>query len=520
MTNRRWLGSLVLFVALATLAACGSTVQQGPHAASGTQVRGNNGEVTGEFGPSGAGDTGTGTDGSTSGGSTSGGSGGTVRRTTSGSGGGASGPGNASTAVGPGVTNDKIYVGDAYAVNSSAANAAIGAAGITQGDTKTEAKIVVDDINAHGGVAGRKIEIVWHELDGASTATYNTIEQNECDDWTQDHKVFAAFTAGGETMMQCLHNRGVIELMDDLTSADTATFRRYPYYVELSTINLDRAAATLVASLKTQGWFSGWSHVTGSPAATKAKVGIVTYDGPSWDHAVDGVLIPALRAAGYAPAPEDVIRVQPPGQTADTGPIGAAASSAVLKLRSDNVDHVFVFDERALLSLFFLQSADSQGYRPRYGVTSQNGMQALMDGSNLPKRQLIGSMGIGWSPGIDITPSQNTRTGPYSNDQRKKCLSLMESKGITFADANAETIGMGICATYWFFRDAVAAGGNVMNRNGFMNGVAKLGTSFLDPGAFANRFSATQRDGAAAYRNYGFNEQCGCMKYTSGNISA
>jgi hypothetical protein len=506
-----------MFVALALLAACGSTVQHGPRSASRTNVQSDGVEADGEFGPSDSG--GTGGDGS-SGTSTGGG---TVRRTTSGggsSGGSSDGSGSGgSTALGPGVTKDKIYIGDSYASNGGAANAAIGAAGITQGDPKTEAQIVVDDINAHGGVAGHKLEIVWHEIDGNSTATYNTIEQETCDDWTQDHKVFAAFAAGGDTLMQCLQNRGVIELSDDLSSADAATFHKYPYYVELGSMNLDRAAATEVLALKAQSYFSGWSHVTGSPSNAKVKTGIVAYDGPSWDHAIDSVLAPALRAAGYGPAAEDIIRISPLEQTADTGPVGAAVSSAVLKLRSDQVSHVFVFDERALLTLFFAQAADSQGYRPRYALTTQNGVQALMDGSEMPKRQLIGSMGIGWLPGIDITPSQNTRNGPYSNAPRKKCLAMMEAKGVTFADANAEAIGTGICATYWFFRDAVAAGGNVLNRQGFINGVNQLGTSFLDPGNFANRFTPTQHDGVAAYRHYAYDGGCGCMKYTSGNIS-
>src|SRR5205085_4856986 len=124
--------------------------------------------------------------------------------------------------------------------NCAAADAAFRAAGLSTGDTKRENKIVIDDINAHGGVAGRKLEPVWHELDGASTATYDTLAQQTCDDWTQDHKVFVAFAGGTESLLQCLHNRGVVAVQDDLSSADAATFRRYPYYVEVGTLNLDR----------------------------------------------------------------------------------------------------------------------------------------------------------------------------------------------------------------------------------------------------------------------------------------
>ncbi len=509
-----WVRSTAVFVALMLCAACGSTVQQRGSGANGRDEAVET--AGGELGLDGSSDA-AGGDSTTAGSGTSGGSSGTIRRT-SGTAGPGGGGGSASTAVGPGVTADKIHLGLAYAVNSSAANSALGAAGITQGDTKRTNQIVIDDINAHGGIAGRQVVPVWHELDGASTATYDTLEQQTCDTWTQDNKVFAAFSGGGQTMLQCLHNRGVIGIQDDLTSADAALFRKYPYYVEIGTLNLDRAAAAEVAALKAQGWFGGWNHATGTAGSTKAKVGIVTYDGPSWDHAVDQSLVPALREAGYAPAAEDIIRVQPPGQTSDTGPIGAAVSSAVLKLRTDQVSHVIVFDERGLLTLFFMQNSDSQGYRPRYGLTSQNGPQALMDGASLPARQLIGSKGIGWVPSLDLRPADNTRNGPFTNDQRRKCLALLESKGVTFADPNAETIAMTICTQWWFFREVVKASGNLLSRVGFMDGVAKLGTSFVSAGSFANRFTATQHDGVAAVRHYEFNSGCTCMRYTSNNV--
>src|SRR5437763_937118 len=79
------------------------------------------------------------------------------------------------------------------APGGGAANAAIGAAGITQGDEKANDQIVIDDINAHGGVAGRKIVPIFHGLDATSTNTLDSQYQAACDDLTQYHKVFAAF---------------------------------------------------------------------------------------------------------------------------------------------------------------------------------------------------------------------------------------------------------------------------------------------------------------------------------------
>ena len=510
MRRARMAGVLLL----AVLAACGSTVPTSQRA-----LRTSEGLTTGDGVESVAADSGTdGATGAAPGASVASGS----RRGTASTvraGGSSASAAVRSTAVGPGVTADKIFVGLSYAVNSSAANTAIGAAGITQGDTKREHEIVIEDINSHGGVAGRKIEPVWYEQDGASTASYDVIDQQMCETWTKDSQVFAAMRAGTENLLQCLRSRGVVLISDDLSSSDAARFRKYPEYIEVAMMNLDRAASLEVAALKTQGYFGGWNAVAGAPATTKPKVGIITYDGPSWDHAVDETLVPALGSAGYAPAAEDIIRVREENSTSDAGATAAAVSNAVLKLRSDNVTHVLVFDERGLITLFFTRNADSQGYRPRYGFTTRNGVQALVDSAALPTNQLIGSKGIGWLPSIDIPASVNTRNGPYSNDVRRKCLALLESKGITFSDVNAETIGMGICSSWWFFRDAVNAAGGIMNRAAFMEGVHKLGTSYLNAGNFANRFSPTQHDGVAAYRQLGFDEGCRCMKYTSGNLA-
>src|SRR5207249_10346778 len=87
------------------------------------------------------------------------GSGGSAGGSSSGgaaSGGGGTLGGNTASQAAPGVTGTTIYVGVIYTENGKAANEAIGAAGITQGDEQANVRVLVDDINAHGGVAGRK----------------------------------------------------------------------------------------------------------------------------------------------------------------------------------------------------------------------------------------------------------------------------------------------------------------------------------------------------------------------------
>jgi hypothetical protein len=431
---------------------------------------------------------------------------------------GATGPvGSESTAIGPGVTDKEINVGLLYAVNSAAANAAIGASGIDQGDQHKNSQIVVDDINAHGGVLGRKLVPVYHELDATSTDTGSAQYQQACDDLTGDHKILVAFAGEEQTFLQCLHNRKVIAVSDNLSSFDEAVFHRFPYYFEISGLNLDRVASAEVAGLKAQNYFTGWNAAVGQPAPGKAKVGILTIDEPGFRHATDQVLVPALASLGYGPDPADVIRVAAPERQSDAGALAAAVSSAVLKFRSDNVTHVLILEAKGVITLLFGNNAESQRYYPRYGANSQTGQQALADSGAFPRSQLAGTLGIGWLPGLDITPAENTDDGPYSNDVRRRCVALYKANGVTFENTNAAAASMATCNSLWFFRDVMnkAAG---PNREAFLAVVNRLGTSFEGIGTFGTRFDPNHHAGVSAVRYWAYLPSCSCMRYTSGNI--
>ena len=523
----RWQrGAIAVLLAL-TAAACGSTVQQtgSRGAAGGSQQGGGEGGLDAGSVPGGAtsGDQSAG--GIASGTATGGGSSATARRSGSTNSASASaGSGIAGTGAagnGPGVDAKTVNVGIAYAVNSSAANAAIGANGVTQGDTKAEEQALIDDINAHGGFAGRKVVPVWHEYDAKSTASADAQEQAACDDYTQDHETFAVMDSARDPLLACLDKRGGLVVDSPLSASDGARFTRFPYYVEVASMNLDRSAAALAPALGTQGWSAGWDASLGQPRSQKAKVGIVAYDYPTFAHAVDQVLVPGLAKVGLAPDAADVRRVTWLQSNSDAGAVAAAISSAVLKFRQDGVDHVIVFDERGLLTLLFLKTAQSQHYFPRYGWTSQNGPQTFLDAGDVQPQQLVGSMGIGWLPQLDITPSQNLDNGPYSNDARRRCVALYRSKGISFPDTNAEAGGLDICTQFWFFQAVGnALGTGPINRGRFMAAVERLGSSFQGAGSLGLRFGPGQHDGIAVYRHYAYDAGCSCMQYKSGNIPA
>jgi hypothetical protein len=385
---------------------------------------------------------------------------------------------------------------------------------------RKQGTVLADDINAHGGIAGRKINLVWHTYDGTSTDTADAQEQQECDDLTKDHKIWAVFEGSGlrDLIRKCMNDAGVLLIDNPLTTSDHSVFERFKYYVEIGAFRLDRMASVWPDVIKAGGYFGGWNAMTGAAAPTKPKMGIVTYDYPTFSNTVNKVLVPKLTALGYPVDPNDVRAVTWLNSTNDTGAVAAGIASAVLRFRQDKVTHVMIVDERGLLTLLFAQQAQSQQYFPRYGFNSQNGPQALKDGANFPSQQMIGSQGMGWSTGLDIPAAQDPPNGPYSNDRRRQCNALYASKGVTFSSHNAESGALDDCTTAWFFRDVMNSIPSPITRDSFMAAVDQLGGRFQGAGGFGLFFGPKQHDGVSAVRRFGYNAKCDCMQYETGNI--
>jgi hypothetical protein len=368
-------------------------------------------------------------------------------------------------------------------------------------------------------VAGRKLVPVFAQVDATSPATIDSQYQAACSELTQDHKIFVLFAGQSEVLIQCAHNAGAVAITANLTAADAAIFQRFPYYVEIRSLNLDRVAAAEVAGLNAQGYFSGWDAALAKPGPGKAKIGVIVEDRPSFVHAAEKVLVPALAKLGYGPDPANVVRVPRVERTTDVGPIAAAVSNAVLKFRSNGVEHVMILEPSGVVSLLFANNADSQRYYPRFGANSQNGLQALVDSGGFPKSELRGTVGIGWLPSLDITPSENTVDGPYSTDARRRCMNLFKAKGVTFSDSNAQGIAIGNCDELWFFEKAGNGVSGPLTRDALMASLNRIGSTFQSADTFATRFSASQHDGVAAIRYWAHVPSCDCMRYTSGNVA-
>ena len=407
--------------------------------------------------------------------------------------------------LGPGVTDSTIYVGGVYLKNGGEGNAAAGAANLDPGDFRKVYNAVIEQINKEGGVAGRKLSAVYAEIDVTSSQTIDQQAQSACAKWTQDNKVFA-IVAGiqGNVVQECTEKAHAVNIVAGAGSSLPDDFRRYPHYVEVSGMNLVRMGSVTVSGLKAQNYFD-----------PGAKLGIITWDATNYRISLEHGFLPALKKVGVTPATQPVY-VHVPQSFNDLGGMNSSVNSAVLKFADLGITHVMIVDGAAgvcagaCLGYQFMNQAESQQYRPRYGFNEYNYADSSV-GTLYPARQMPRSVAVVWSDDEEADD-----VGWRPNPARERCYKLMRDKGVPMENDNQLQSARAACEQLWFMRAVVAKMGNaVLNNDNFMSAVNTMGTSFQPIDTYLSRLTATQHDGASAVRNQAFFESCTCFQYTS-----
>jgi hypothetical protein len=415
-----------------------------------------------------------------------------------------------SGASGPGVTSTTIAIGVVKAENGGAVNEAAGVGSITTGDSTANTRAVIDDINKHGGVAGRKLVLVTARFDATSTQSLETQWSAVCQTFTKDHPVFAVLDTGTEAFHECMLKAGALVLSSNFAGFGDAEYRAHPNYIEFGFPSVDRLARYMVTSLAEQRYFTPWNTTTGSPAPTgEVKVGVLTYDDRHYTHAVDTYLVPALKKLGYTPI---VARIGGVSTASDYGQQAAAVKSAQLTFAANRVTHVISFESNGGLSTFFLPTARSQAYFPRYGVNTASASEALLEAGVVDPQQLNGAVGFGWSPAVDLRAADYPESSPYSDAGRKHCRDVMRQHGITPNSGNAEAVTFMPCTALYLLQRLLRDADSV-TMGTFLAGLEKLGSSYRAPGSLGEFFGPGRHDGVSGTYHWHFEPSCTCMRY-------
>jgi hypothetical protein len=426
------------------------------------------------------------------------------------------GPGSGRTGVtGPGVTPTTITIGLVYVTNSEAADKAFGANGITNGNDQADVKAVVDNINRNGGVAGRKLVILPYGEDGTSAQPYSVTAQQMCSFMTQDHKVLAVILGSSlgdpEASKNCLNQAGTAAF-DGKTLGLMDSDGHSQIDFSIAGMNMDRSVLAAMKAWTVGDWYSPWNTATGSPDPQGTfKMGILTEDDPSIVHAVHKVLLPALARDGHTPpAPQDIVTLHEPSSAGDDGAVLADIQNAVLKFRQDGVTHVLVTDSNGSATLFFANDAFSQHYYPRLGGGTGNAFQTLMETGNIQQKSVVGAVGAGWIPVIDLP--YNGSAHKYESPAAARCRELMKAAGQTFTSANPESVALGYC-------DGLTELATALNRApsltalGLAQGAETIGRSLPSALTAGLDIAPGHHDAAGAFYANVYDNGCGCFQY-------
>lgn len=419
---------------------------------------------------------------------------------------GTAGPVAAVSGSGPvsgrGFTAKEILIGVATQGDSSSYSKSLGTP-VEFGDAKAQMNAVAEDINKQGGILGRKIRLVFHDDNAAtSSADPNTGAQAACETWTQDNKVFAVLNnvalINNEVLFSCLAKYGTPLLFSEATPHAAALYRKYaPYLYAPATITVDRMIPVLLDRLKVNRYFDGWDTTLGGPSKTaKTKVGIFYYESKSDFVQLGKVLQRELTKRGYPP----VVATASGRQDSTSSDMARIA----LRFKQEGVTHVIAYG-----ILNFGTAAQNQNYYPRYGLSTYD-VPSLVQVVQ-PSTQLRGAMGIGWAPQIDVDAAQDP--GDVSAAQTQ-CRKLMQDAGQDMSNRLTFYAASIFCDIFRLLQQSTSRGGQ-LTEQAVQQGVASLGGSFQSAITFGSRFGPGLYDGTSAVRDLAYDQGCSCFKYPS-----
>jgi hypothetical protein len=159
-----------------------------------------------------------------------------------------------------------------------------------------------------------------------------------------------------------------------------------------------------------------------------------------------------------------------------------------------------------------MNAAAAQRYFPRYAFTSQDVVQALLDGGFLqdPQSTLAGAVGVGWLPEFDVhADSRHQRRPPAA-----ACLQVLKKTGQQFASSAARFHGQGECDGLRFLELAARNGGSATYTGLVAGARALVGSRLASAQGFGTLLRSGRGDGAAAIRPFAFSAGCSCFDYS------
>lgn len=400
-----------------------------------------------------------------------------------------------------GYTATEVDIGYFTWKDVSKAGTAAGIAGANYGDQEATARALTNDINAHGGIAGRKVVPIFYDYQTADIlGNPSAGDQKACTALTEDHPVFAVIAVTGpltEVVPACLAQHHVPLLVNDNIDKPQKVFDKYkPYIYSTASPTTEHFVHAGIPRAAANGYFTGWDATVGGPGPAPVKVGLLSSEGEAAD-IFDSTVGAELAKIG--------LKVTTTIKLSGAGGLDESQlQSAVLQFRNAGVTHIIPYGLNLLL---FPQSAESQHYRPRYFVSTVQALTLVQE--TAPKAQLVGAMGVGFFPTYDVDNAHDPGdVGPAE----AHCRAIHQQNGQDTSARNAFNLMLKACDGFAFLQRAIAAGG--LSPEGVYQAVRN--NVAVDPsGTFGISYLGGRFDGPAAVRDLGYDSAKQAFVYLS-----
>lgn len=387
--------------------------------------------------------------------------------------------GNAAT---PGVSSGTIKLGTIYSSDRGNLGAAFGRENRELPDERDVFNAIAGYINRNGGIAGRKIEGVFVDIQFTNGSTAAQREQEMCAAWTEDTKVFAVvgLEAFNQGRMLCFPRAGVavVDGYRHANNIDEEMVRQFNgHFFNPSAVSIDRYWKRWIDELWANGYFD---------QKDRTRVGIIFTDHPSHQRGLDKAIRPALAARGITLTDHQAIT---PLDDLDTlARAQQDIQSAMVRFRSRGVTHIL--DPTQLLPLAAGPN-EQQKYRPRWGVVASHAPVDLTGADT--SMQLRNAMGTT----IFVASRQERNATPVL----KLCEDLVAKAGLE--DANKVD---DYCEPLFFLHDALRGANSVSAAA--LSAALPLASVRLLPGMFAPPHFAHGPLGGGTVRNIAYDFAC------------
>lgn len=394
-------------------------------------------------------------------GSTSGGSGGVAAGSTSGgeapaSLGGAPGsatePGSGApvelTASDVGVTPEVIRIG---ALTLNCGGCAAFGLSLTPTSHAEIVQTFVEDLNARGGILGRRVELHTRDFDPvADGVSGGGTQRAGCIELTERRQVFAV-VHGGTFSNACIYGEHSTPLITttEPSAADPDAFNQSSGRLWTLAPSSARTLTNWARQLVAQGILT---------PTTRYGIVVQEYDGQNV--LVDRYLIAELERLGVPPTHVALM----PGNVA-TFPTAAAAEEAAMRTRG--IDHVLLALDQAVNSGLFIQQAERNGWRPRYLVSEFPSGANDFTGGSQPS-SFEGAIGIAHTPAWGITQARQ-------DPAVRRCLDVWERHtGAPTLESDVAWV-LSYCTSLRVFEIAATIAGPNLTRDALVQGIAAIG---------------------------------------------